>query len=305
MASKSTTKKKTSKKKKPAKKKADRDERPNIPTLMSSFRRSRKIIAAHKKPFAYATAVYAALYFLFVRILASVEINDLVESVRIAFAEGQDNVWSNFVSAATLYGEATAFDEQSGLLYVLTTVIFSLAFIWMLRLVWAEKRPHAKEAFYQGMYPLVPFLLVGFFVVIQLLPFTLTSFVFQTAFANGLAISFVEKLFFVSILAFGIVLSAYLLLGSAVALYAVTVPGVKPLEARRTAKRMLKGRRIAVLKQAIVWVLITAVLGIAPLMAVIWVVPQIATVVAALLIVLLMPWTHLYFYGLYRDLLDG
>ena len=282
----------------------ERENAGKVPTLRSNFRRSLSIVRRYWKPLSICTAIYGVLYFLFVRVLTAVNIDELSESVVAAFGDGEESFLTEVITVGSLFGESTNFNSQSGFLFVVVTIVSSLAMIWLLRHIWGEKRVSVRDAFYQGMYPMVPFALVLGFMLIQMLPFSIAAFIFQTAINNSLTVTFVERLFFMSVLATGIVISAYLLVGSIVALYASTVPGTRPSEARRAAKRVLRGRRFLVVKQVLIFMILTGFVATAPMLLVVWQVPQISIVAVAVMIVLGMPWFNLYFYGLYRDLLD-
>lgn len=275
-----------------------------VPTLRSNLRRTVKMVRKHWRPLLWATIVYGALYFAFVRVLTRIDVNDLSNTVAIAFGDGEETFLTQIITTSTLYGESVNFDNASGIIYFVVTLMASLAFIWLLRYIWAGKKPKAKQAYYQGMYPMVPYALVFLFMLVQLIPFSLAAFVFQTAINNSLAISIIERGFFLSIFAAGAIFSAYLIIGSIIASYAVTVPGVTPGQARKTAKRMLLGRRFLVLRQVIIFLFLTSLLALAPTLLVVWQAPGAANAVAALFIVLGVPWMNFYFYGLYRDLLN-
>lgn len=275
-----------------------------VPTLRSNFSRSTKIVRKHWKPLAINTAIYGILYFLFVRVLTAVDFDDLNETIVVVFGDGRESFLTQVITVGSLFGESTNFNSQSGLLFAIVTTISALAMVWVLRRIWGERRVSVKEAFYQGMYPLIPFVLVFLFMLVQLLPFSAGGFIFQTAFNNGLTIEFYEKVFFVSVFALGALVSAYYLVGSIVALYAVTMPGITPSEARRTAKRVLKGRRFLVMRQMFIFLILTGFVAMAPMLLVIWLIPGVAIIATAIMIVLGLPWFNLYLYGLYRDLLD-
>jgi hypothetical protein len=123
------------------------------------------------------------------------------------------------------------------------------------------------------------------------------------SFSNGIAISLIEKLGIMTIFVAGTALSAYWIVGSIVALYAVTVPGMTPLNSLRRAKQLLRGRRLAIVRQLLGFIIITGLACMAAMLLVIYFVPDASIVAVTILIVLLMPWMHLYLYGLYRDLL--
>ncbi len=296
------------KKKKPTKTKKTKSvvkQKDEVRSVWSSFRRNIKILRGYYRAISLITIIYGMMYFIFVRVLTNVDINQLKESVTVVFGNGHESFYTQLVSVGSLFGESLRFDSQSGSMYIFMSLISSLALIWVLRGIWSEKKVSVKEAYYQGMYPMVPFMLVILFILIQAIPFSISSFLLQTSINNGLAISLFEKIGFISLFVIGLLTSAYWIVGSIIAMFAVTVPGVTPSEARKTAKKVLAGRRFLVIRQILLFSILSAVIGLMPMMLIIWLVPSLAVIMAAILIVALLPWTHIYLYGLYRDLISG
>ncbi len=304
MASKKTTDSKKSSKKPIKKSSKKSDKQVMVPTLKSGVLRNFRIFRTHWKPLARATSVYAVLYFLFIRVLTEVDIRELNATVTEVFGGGEESILTRIISIGTLFGQSTSFDAQTGVLFFVITLVCSLAIVWILRSIWTKHQISVREAYYQGMYPLVPIVILVLVMFIQLVPFSIGAFLFQTAFDQGLAASAIEKLGFVTLLMAGIVLSGYWLIGSVMAAYIATVPGKAPFDSLDAAKMMLKGRRFAILRNAILFLVLTSVMILLPMLFIIWVWQDAAIVFAALLIVSILPWFHTYFYGLYRDLLN-
>lgn len=301
MASKSP---KLKKKPKAAKKSVVFDIDRKAPSLKAAMRRNLMIFAHNKKSFALVVLVYGILYFVFIRVLTKVDLGSVTQSVKIIFGDGQENILTRMITVGSLFSGSTNFDTQTALLFAIIFFINSLAIIWVLRTIWAKKKVKVKEAYYQGMYPLIPFGLIIVYVFFQMLPFTITSLLFTTAINNGIASSLPEKIGIMGLLAFGILWSGYLIIGSIIALYAVTVPQITPFKALDTARQVLKGRRFEVLRQVLLFAIISGVVAMVPMLFIIWLIPKIAIVVVALFIILALPWFHTYLYGLYRDLLN-
>ena len=303
MASKpSATKKKTASKSKKSST-TKKSKQLNVPTFKSGVMRNFAIIKRFWKPLGLATLIYGGLYFVFIRVLTNVNFQQLNTTVVQIFGEGEESIVTRAVSVGTLFGQSTNFSGQTGVMYFAISLVCSLAIIWLLRSIWSSRKVSVKEAFYQGMYPFVPVILLVIWMFIQAIPFSISSFLFRTAFDQGLASSFIEKVGFVGLLMGGILLSGYWIIGTIMGFYAVTVPGKTPSEALQTSAAMLKGRRFATLRLAIQFLLLTSLMILIPMLGVIYVIPDGAIVFAALFIVLSLPWLHIYFYGLYRDLL--
>lgn len=287
-----------------SKPKPDVSKRQQIPSVFINIRRSLKIIKNNKKPITSITLIYGLLYFLFVRVLTNVDISELRDSVMNTFGGGESTFFTDIVTVGSIFGRSTSLDDRTGLVYAIISTITSLAFIWIMRKIWLGSKVTVKQAYYDGMYPLVPFTLIVMVAIIQSLPFSIGSFFFQLAINNSLSIGIIEKLFIVSMLVGSFLLSGYLIIGSVMALYAVTVPRVKPLEALRTSKQLLKGRRFAVLRQSLIFLIISGLVAVLIVLGVIWLIPSLAIIAVAMMVVIALPWVHLFFYGLYRDLID-
>ncbi len=275
-----------------------------VPPLSGNLRRSLRIIKHHRGLMLRLTGIYAGLYFIFVRAITKLNLDELRDTVAKIFGDGNETITSRIALAGTLFSESTNFDQATGLYFVVIFVINSLALMWVLKYIWAKKRTTIREAYYQGMYPLVPVLILVGLIFIQSIPLSIGSYIAQVVFSRGLAINFVEKAGVVTVLVSAITLTGYWVIGSILAIYASSVPGMTPLSSLKEAKRMLKGRRFLVLRQVAGFMLLTGVIALIVLLAVVYVVPDAAIVAVTILMILMMPWSHLYLYGLYRDLLN-
>ncbi len=82
---------------------------------------------------------------------------------------------------------SSAPNDQAGSYQSILLVIVSLAVIWALRQRLAGEKITARDAFYKGMRPLIPYLIVMFIIVLQLMPLFLAVFLYQPVFSGGLA----------------------------------------------------------------------------------------------------------------------
>ena len=189
---------------------------------------------------------------------------------------------------------------------VLQTALFileSLVIIWALRQLLAGKKIGVKEAYYNATYPLIPFLLVLVVIILQLLPIT-----FGAAILSAVLTSVVSSLGLATWLswAFFAVLagwSLYMISSSIFAVYIVTLPNMQPRDALRSAKKLVKYRRLQVIPKVLylpVFVLVAMGIIIVPLIifASFLVVP-----VFYFLSMLTILFIHTYLYSLYRSLL--
>lgn len=183
-------------------------------------------------------------------------------------------------------------------------VLASLAIIWTIRnssnkvgLV------SLRDAYYRGMYPLIPFLAILFLIGLELLPMVAGISIYVTAINNAIAITAVEKLGFILLMLLLSSLTLFWLSSSIFALYISTLPDMTPLKALRSAKDLVKKRRYLVLPRLLFLpVALLTISAVIMLPFISWVAPA-APWILLLLSLLLLAITHSYLYNLYRELL--
>jgi len=250
-------------------------------------------------------AVYLILNIIFASGLSS--LSTAVTNIRFDFtsATGESHAFAKGLSG---FGSLIASSGASGsssasVLQSILFIIESLVIIWALRQLLAGKKIGVKEAYYHSMYPLIPFLLVIFVIILQLLPLSfgvlVVSAVSTSAAASISAITWIAWLIFIILGCW----SFYMLSSSLFALYIVTLPEMHPREALASAKKLVHHRRLKVIPKILflpVFILIAMGIVIIPLI-------MFATAVVApvfyLLSMLSVLFLHTYLYSLYRSLL--
>lgn len=193
--------------------------------------------------------------------------------------------------------------DTSGLYQAILVVVFSLAAIWLLRNVWSNKKPLLRTAFYQGMYPLVPFIAILLVMILQLLPLLLGSWLYGTVVGNGIAATWLEQLLWGFLYFLLALLTLYMLCSSVFALYISTLVDMTPLKALRTARQLVLHRRWVVLRRILFLPLVLLVLGLLIMLPVIIFITPAAEWVFLALVLLILPVVHSYLYVLYRELI--
>lgn len=201
-------------------------------------------------------------------------------------------------------GNGTSSTPNAGVYQGVLLVVCSLAIIWVFRRTQAKESVSTKAAFYQGMYPLIPFMTVLFIIGIQLLPLTIGSYLYSTVIGGGIAVHTGEKIGALVVFIALAVWSLRMITGSVFALYIVTLPDMTPLRAVRSAKRLVAGRRLLIWRKLILLPVVIAVgtsILVLPFLlfftpVVVWVFFVLSTVWFALI--------HGYLYTLYRELLN-
>lgn len=135
-----------------------------------------------------------------------------------------------------------------------------LTVVWLLRAILAGQQPRLRDGLYNAGAPIVATFIVSLVLVAQLLPLALVGLGFSAATASGLLDGGVEAMLFWMAAALLVALSLYWVTSTFIALIVVTLPGMYPFRALRTAGDLVVGRRVRVLLR-LLWILFwTAVL---------------------------------------------
>ncbi|MDB5177001.1 MAG: conserved rane protein of unknown function [Candidatus Saccharibacteria bacterium] len=122
-----------------------------------------------------------------------------------------------------------------------------LASIWLLRNTLAGNKPRLRDGLYNSGSPILATIAVGLIVVLQLLPASIAVIIYSAAETSGLLEGGVSAmLVWSSVILLGL-LSLYWITSSFIALVIVTLPGMYPMQAIRTAGDLVVGRRTRVL----------------------------------------------------------
>jgi len=278
---------------------------PKLPSWWHLLKKSWALMKANKKAIAVFAIVYGLLNLLLVRGFSSpVNIGELQDSFGAIVGEDSAGLASGFTAFGLLINASTQGTGQVAQVYQTFLIIFaSLALIRLYRQQQAGNKVTMKMAFYRGMYPLIPFILVILVIGLQLIPALIGNFLFTTVIDGGLAVGGVEQtmwlLFFITTL----LLSLYMISSSSIALYVVTLPEMTPMIALRQARELVRYRRFAVLLRAIAIILVIFALLFIVVLPVIFIAPVLAEWMFFAITVLGIPLVHGYMFSLYRELL--
>src|SRR5262249_13047195 len=144
--------------------------------------------------------VYMVLNLLFVQGFSGVNVDTTKSALVHMF--GNDTAVATSALFAYMVGSAGASSSDAGGVYQLGFVlVVSLAVIWVLREIYSGRQvKRIREAFYNGMTPLVPFVLVLIVFGLQLLPLIFGSAIYSAVMANGVAITGIERSFWLLML---------------------------------------------------------------------------------------------------------
>lgn len=278
-----------------------------LPSVLKIMKKAWRQLRVQKRPFIALTIVYGLLILLFVRGLSgglnAVELKDNLQSL----FNGTSGAWASSAAVfGVLLGSASATEGELASMYqTIILIIASLAFIWALRQTQsnAKLRITAKEAFYKGCAPVIPFVLVLLVISLQMLPLALANILYSYVIGGGFAATPIEQGVWYMLIGVLFLLTLYMVTSSIFALYIVTLPDTKPMQALRAARDLVRHRRWMVMRKVIVLpIVLILFLALVTLPALVYI-PQFAEIIFFVCTVLLLPALHSYMYALYRELL--
>jgi hypothetical protein len=277
-----------------------------LPSAIFILKQALRHIVGQKGLYAGILLIFGLLYLVLVKGLAAeFQLEETGDAIDSALGDTIDAPTKGFALLGTLFGAAGSTSGQAASVYqVLLLVMISLVIVWTLRQTYDNRTTvSVKAAYYKSMTPLVPYILVGFVMLLQAVPAILAVSIYSLVTSEAVAVGYVEQFVWLFFLLSGIITSLYFLSSSLFASYIVTLPGMTPLRALRTAKGLVRFRRWAIMRKLLflpficfvsLLVIFLPLVLIAPLAA------ELLFIAASLFIVL---FTHSYLYVLYRELL--
>ncbi len=168
------------------------------------------------------------------------------------------------ISTVTTGGLTKGMTEVQQVFLFFFASVTILVTIYYLRHLMAGNHPRLRDGLYNALTPLISTMLVLILVFIHMIP----VFVFMIVYSTALATDFLaQPLYAFLFWLFGsllLLLSAYLLPGSILAICATTVPGIYPMQAVNATTDLIQGRRtkfiirvlFAFLFVAVIWIIV-------------------------------------------------
>ncbi len=282
-----------------------RHQKPALPSGFKLLRGGTRLLMKNWKLFGGIILVYLVLNIALVKGLSrGLDVQGLRDTIEPLFG-GTVNDFAFGLTVFALYlglaGKAPT-DLAAGYQSILL-IITSLVIIWALRQRLAGERITIRDAFYKSMYPLIPYILVLLVVVLQLLPIIISAYIFQWAFSGINVINGAERTVLAALLFCMAVLSFYMVTSSVFALYIVTLPNMQPMKALRTARQLVRYRRMLVMRKLLFLPFILLIIGGVITVPVILYLTPIAEWLFFVLTMIALAVFHSYVYMLYRELI--
>ncbi len=276
-----------------------------LTSSINIFKSALKTLKTNWKLFLVITLIYGFLTVILVRgIGGALNLNELKTALQNGFSGSFSNLFTGLTLFSYLISSAGASVNPAGGVYQsILIVITSLVVIWALRQVQAGNKISAKDAFYQGTFPLIPFILVLLVIGLQLLPLAMGSWLYSTVVTYSIAVTELEKFLWAVLALLLALLSIYMICSSVFALYIVTLPNMTPMKALRSARQLVLYRRWAVFRKVIFLPISLLIIGAIIMIPLIIFVTPLAEWVFFILSMLTLVVVHTYMYRLYRELL--
>lgn len=259
------------------------------------------LVRQYWKLFGGITIVYLLMSILLVGGLAG---GYDLSALKDTFTEEIGQLSATIAIFGLLVGSTGSVASESGAAYQsIVILIVSLATIWTLRQVLAGEKVSVRDAFYRGMYPLVPFVLVLIFIFLLLVPAALGSFIFSTVFGGELVVGIGEQVMWYAVIFVLMTLSLYWVSSTLFAIYIVALPDVRPMAAIKTARKLTMGRRWMIIRKLLFLPLAFILIGVIFILPLIAIAPVVAGWVFVLLSMFALVLGHTYVYSLYKELL--
>lgn len=258
----------------------------------------------HTKLFSGIIIIYGLLYLVLVQGITALNgLDDAKVTLEESLSGNLEGLTIGLALFAQLITNTATLSTTANTYQFLITIMASLALIWTMRHVIAGNIPRIRDGFYHGMTPLVPFVLVLLVVVLELLPAAIGGTILGMVVNNGFAATGIE----ISLWATGFfvlaVVSLYLITSSVFALYIVTLPEMTPLEALRSARQLVRGRRWLVMRKVLFLPLALLISAAIILIPIIMFALPIAGWVFFLYMMIALALVHGYMFKLYRALI--
>lgn len=293
-----------------------------LPGLVAFTHFVNKTLWAHRKIFVGIGLIYTVLTIVLVGIGSQETYTSLIETLDETSSELAAGDVGQVGEAVLLFasigssGLTGSLSEAQQIYSVILGLLVWLTTIWLLRNILAGHAVKIRDGLYNAGSPILATFLIVLVMVVQLIPLIIGFIGYTAASASGLIAGGVESmLFWIAAVLLG-TLSLYWMTSSFFALIIVTLPGMYPFRALRTAGDMVVGRRLRILGRilwmflviAATWmvVLIPAILienllrGAWDVIATVPIIPIVIVILGTLSTI----WSSSYIYLLYRRVMD-
>ena len=274
-----------------------------IPSTGSLLKSTFGFIWKHKRVFFGILFIHAVVYLAVLRVPVDTDLNTIKQSVNSVLGDNGDKTTQGLTTTLGSVLESSSANQTNQVSLAIATFFMSLVYIWAIRVLHTNEKIKVRDAYYQASTPLVPSLMIFAVGIVQILPFAIASFLYSTARSGGFFVTGFEDLGFFTVVILTGLLSLYWLTSTIMAFYIVTLPGMYPVNALKSARKVVQFRRFRVFRRILSLPVVLAIAYLALLLIIIrFSFGQVFLVIEVVQLCIL-PIVHVYLYKLYRALL--
>ncbi|MCX6728469.1 MAG: hypothetical protein NTV39_01745 [Candidatus Saccharibacteria bacterium] len=273
-----------------------------------------------------ALAILAVLYSVLTILMVGIASQDLYSTISKTLGTTSGDIFNGVLGqlgksgllflTTTTGGISQTLTEAQQVYAGIIVLLTWLTTVWLLRNLIAGHRVKVRDGLYNAGAPIVSTFIVALVFIVQLLPLALAVIGYSAASATGLLAGGVEAMLFWIVALLLAVLSAYWVTSTFFALIIVTLPGMYPYQALKTASDLVIGRRLRILLRLVWMFVVTAIVWAVVMILIItfdsWIksvlsaISGFPTVPIALLVMgaITIIWIPSYVYLLYRKVVD-
>ncbi len=221
----------------------------------------RKTLLEQKKTFLLLALAYAIITALMIGIASQDTYSTITDTLRDTGTEIFEGNVGEVGKAGILFltavtgGISQSLTEVQQVYAILIALMTWLTTVWLLRNILAGHKVKVRDGLYSAGSPLLSTFIVAIVLVIQLLPLAFALIGYAAALGSGLLNGGVSSMLFWCAAVLLAALSLYWITSTFIALVVVTLPGMYPFMALKTAGDLVVGRRIRILLR-ILWMML-------------------------------------------------
>ncbi len=227
-----------------------------------------KTLWSNRKVFLSLALAYAVITVLVVGIASQDSYATLSDLLKNTSGDMFNGFWGGIGGAGLMVltaisgGLSQSLSESQQIYAGLITLMVWLTTVWLLRNILAGHKVKMRDGLYNAGAPILPTFLVSLLLIIQLLPIALALIGYSAASTTGLLGGGVEAMLFWAAAALLTTLSLYWISSTFFALIIITLPGMYPFNAIKTAGDLMVGRRFKVLLR-LLWMAVVTLFALA------------------------------------------
>jgi len=218
----------------------------------------RKTLWVNRKTFIFMGLIYAVITAIMVGVASQDTYTTLTDTIKQTSGNLFAGNWGAIGQASLLLvtavtgGITNTLTDAQQIYAALIILLTWLTTVWLLRSILAGHKARLRDGLYNASAPLLSTFLVALVLIAQLLPIAIALIGYSAASSTQLLDSGVAAMLFWIVAALLAVLSLYFITSTFIALVVVTLPGMYPMQALKTAGDLVIGRRIRILLR-MVW----------------------------------------------------